>query len=88
MLNVDREPCLAGRDGQVGTIGQVGTDIRTLRRELLEVANSLDVKRKQYRTDPVARAEEALAALEAHSFLSHTGLSRYLERIHSIEEEE
>lgn len=79
MLNDERDPCLAGRDGHIGTVGTVGRNLGQMRRELLDLADHLAIPSIQYRKDPVERAEDSLRALDAHDFLDHRGLRDYLE---------
>jgi phosphoribosylamine--glycine ligase len=79
MLDTERNPVMAGRDGHLGTVGQVGYDLGRLRREILEIADGLEIPSLQYRIDPVKRAEESLEVLQGHGYLSHTMLARALE---------
>lgn len=57
---------LAGRDGAVGVVAAVGPEIDALRSQVLELADSLEVPKKQFRKDVVARYERVRAALQDH----------------------
>lgn len=83
MRGPDGKPAHAGRDGHVGTVGEVGCDLAAMRIRVLALADALVIPSKQYREDILPDVEETLRALEAHGYLSHAGLAHYL----AVEEE-
>jgi phosphoribosylamine--glycine ligase len=61
----DGKPLVSGADASVATIGAVGTDLDSLRKELKEKASGFHIPNTQFRTDPVLRAEKVLTALSS-----------------------
>ena len=55
--------CAAGGSGIICTVGSVGTDLKAVRKAVLEVSESLVIPNKQFRIDPVSRADRDLATL-------------------------
>jgi phosphoribosylamine--glycine ligase len=62
-------PVVAGAHGYVVAVGTTGSTFSACRKTLLRMADDLDLEQKQYRVDPVHRAEKAWAALEAHGLV-------------------
>jgi phosphoribosylamine-glycine ligase len=56
-------PCLAGWSGYVCAVGELAGSLARCRKAVLGLAKALDIPEKQYRIDPVHRAEDAFASL-------------------------
>jgi phosphoribosylamine--glycine ligase len=55
--------CAAGSSGIICTVAAVGESIQGLRDDMLDLAGSLNIPQKQYRNDPLARVDHAIATL-------------------------
>ena len=64
VMLVSGRPQIAGGDATVVTVGERGTDLWQLRRDVLGIAKQFEIQDLQYRTDPVTRAETVLAELK------------------------
>ena len=58
VMRSDSGPVCAGGSGLIGVIGMLGPSITPMRKDILEIADSLKMPSKQYRIDPLTRAEE------------------------------
>lgn len=65
----DDGPALAGVDGSVGVVGEVGTDLKEMRKKVLDYAHDLDIPSAQFRTDPVERTEKAFAKMKEWGYM-------------------
>lgn len=62
-------PVCAGRDGLLGVVTSVGTDIESMRKEVLDRVSALKIANLQYRIDPVSRWEKTMTALEKEGWV-------------------
>lgn len=72
----DRQgPCLAGWSGYVCAVGATGTSFDRCRATVLSMAEKLTIPEKQFRTDPVHRAETDWSALARMGYVARHGLA-------------